>query len=302
MLQTIRASAALLLFLVLLSAAPPAMAAVAPALAVVPASGPPDTIFALRATGLRPDGRYAATATDATGALLGSVESVADTAGGIALSYNSSSTLPGRYTMAIVEIGGRGAQVASAPLVVSPSRRRCFRETGSCIEGIFLVYWEAHGGLALNGYPLTEPIQIVLEDGDTYIVQYCERTRLEYHPENTWPNDVQLGQFGRYIHAPDPPAVRLAGGRYFAETGHNTRAGFRDYWERNGGLAQFGYPLTEEIREQLEDGRVYTVQYFERARFEYHPENRAPYDILLGQFGRRIHDEYNGPVRIPGTP
>jgi hypothetical protein len=30
------------------------------------------------------------------------------------------------------------------------------------------------------------------------------------------------------------------------------------------------------------------VQYFERARFEYHPENPAPYDILLGQFGRQI--------------
>jgi len=30
------------------------------------------------------------------------------------------------------------------------------------------------------------------------------------------------------------------------------------------------------------------VQYFERARFEYHPEHVAPYDILLGQFGRQI--------------
>lgn len=185
MLRMVRASAALLLFLVLVSAATPAVAAAAPALVVAPASGPPDTIFALRATGLRPNVRYAATATDATGALLGSVESVADTAGAITLSYNSSSTLPGRYTLAIVEIGGRGAAVASAPLVVSPSQRRCFRETSNCIEGIFLVYWETHGGLALNGYPLTEPIQIVLEDGDTYIVQYCERTRLEYHPENT---------------------------------------------------------------------------------------------------------------------
>jgi hypothetical protein len=38
----------------------------------------------------------------------------------------------------------------------------------------------------------------------------------------------------------------------------------------------------------LEDGNVYTVQYFERARFEYHPENAPPYDVLLGQFGRQI--------------
>ncbi|MEO5951914.1 MAG: sortase, partial [Chloroflexia bacterium] len=55
-----------------------------------------------------------------------------------------------------------------------------------------------------------------------------------------------------------------------------------------GGLAQFGYPISEEFVETLEDGKPYTVQYFERARFELHPENAAPYTILLGQFGRRI--------------
>jgi hypothetical protein len=57
---------------------------------------------------------------------------------------------------------------------------------------------------------------------------------------------------------------------------------------------QFGYPMTEEFEEQLEDGRTYTVQYFERARFERHPENPAPYTILLGQFGRRILAETTG--------
>jgi len=34
------------------------------------------------------------------------------------------------------------------------------------------------------------------------------------------------------------------------------------------------------------------TQYFERARFESHPENAGtPYTILLGQFGRRIREE-----------
>ncbi|MGN6812802.1 MAG: hypothetical protein ACTHMP_18215, partial [Thermomicrobiales bacterium] len=39
---------------------------------------------------------------------------------------------------------------------------------------------------------------------------------------------------------------------------------------------------------RTEDGNTYVVQYFERARFEHHPENQPPYNILLGQFGRRI--------------
>ncbi len=165
---------------------------------------------------------------------------------------------------------------------------RCFAETGRCVDGRFLAYWLAHGGLALNGYPLGDAGFETLEDGRAYTVQYFERTRLEYHPENAAPDDVLLGQLGRAIHPAPPPAAPLAEARYFAETGHNLRAGFRAYWEANGGLAQFGYPLTEEFPAQLEDGKTYTVQYFERARFEYHPENPAPDDVLLGQFGRRL--------------
>ncbi len=298
--RRIRAGMVVLWLLILIVASPTSPVTAAPVLTIAPSSGPPDTIFAVRGAGLTPQERYFATASEQNGALHSSVEFQADEAGRFAVAYNSADTPPGRYTVAIVQSGGPGRTVASAPLVVTSSRRQCFPQTDNCLDGIFLEYWQAHGGLAINGYPITEPIQITLEDGESYVVQYCERVRLEYHPEHVWPYDVQLGQFGRRIHPADPPAARLSGATYYAETGHNLRAGFREYWNKNGGLAQFGFPITEEITEQLEDGRVYTVQYFERARFEYHPENKAPYDILLGQFGRRIHDEYNGPVRIPG--
>jgi hypothetical protein len=50
-------------------------------------------------------------------------------------------------------------------------------------------------------------------------------------------------------------------------------------------------PLSGVRLETLEDGKRYAVEYFERARFEYHPENAAPYDMLLGQFGRQIYAE-----------
>jgi hypothetical protein len=129
-----------------------------------------------------------------------------------------------------------------------------------------------------------------LEDGKPYKVQYFERVRMELHPENPPPYDVLLGQFGRRIHPADPPVAAnpALGVRYFPETGHNLGGGFLVYWNANGALPQFGYPISEEIAETLEDGKAYTVQYFERARFEHHPENRPPYDVLLGQFGRRI--------------
>ena len=155
-------------------------------------------------------------------------------------------------------------------------------------------HWLANGGLAVNGYPLSGEFRQVLEDGKTYTVQYFERVRLELHPENLSPYDVLLGHFGRRILAERtgreiaPPVGPSGEGWWFRETGHNLSGDFLIYWEANGSLAQYGYPLTEVFEEQLEDGNVYRVQYFERARFEYHPENPAPYDVLLGQFGRRI--------------
>lgn len=85
---------------------------------------------------------------------------------------------------------------------------------------------------------------------------------------------------------PDPHNPNLT---YFPLVGHTLGGGFRDYWQRHGGLAQFGYPLTQEFTETSPtDGRPYVTQYFERARFEYHPENRPPYDVLLGLLGRTI--------------
>jgi sortase (surface protein transpeptidase) len=53
-------------------------------------------------------------------------------------------------------------------------------------------------------------------------------------------------------------------------------------------LALFGLPLSGPRQERLSDGRTYTVQWFERARFEYHPENPYPYNVLFGLLGREL--------------
>ncbi len=184
---------------------------------------------------------------------------------------------------------------APTPLLNGRPDVACFKQAANqCMAGPFRVYWEAHGGLARNGYPLTGELVERLEDGRPYQVQYFERARLEFHPEATDPAyRVQLGQFGRRVlagvpDAPTAPVPPQGGYAHFPQTGHNVGPRFGAYWRANGGLAQFGYPLTEPFEQRLEDGKTYTVQYFERARFELHPENAAPYDILLGQFGRRI--------------
>lgn len=59
---------------------------------------------------------------------------------------------------------------------------------------------------------------------------------------------------------------------------------FLAFWEQQGAAAVFGAPITPALTQTTPDG-AFTVQYFERARFELHPENRAPYDVLLGRIG-----------------
>lgn len=91
----------------------------------------------------------------------------------------------------------------------------------------------------------------------------------------------------RAIEIGTPPADPA---RLFPETGHSIAFGFRAFWEQFGddatSISIFGYPLTEEISE---NGR--TVQYFERAVFEYWPENPEPHRVLLRRLGADLLDK-----------
>ncbi len=183
-------------------------------------------------------------------------------------------------------------------------------DTGYAMSGPFLDYWNKHGGLRQFGLPLTPLLLERLGDHE-YAVQYTERARFEYHPENPAAYRVQLGLLGNVLaegRGGEPPfqqASQVAGASYFAVTGHNLSGPIGDYWQKYGGLAGFGYPISEAFIEQSPtDGKSYTVQYFERNRLEYHPENRDPqYKVLLGLLGSQQYQRtYGGPPPLPGKP
>jgi glucose/arabinose dehydrogenase len=81
-----------------------------------------------------------------------------------------------------------------------------------------------------------------------------------------------------------PPTQAQPASRYFPETDLTISGRFLQFWEGNGGLPVFGLPLSNERFEAGSEGR-FTTQWFERERFEYHPENAPPYDVLLGRLG-----------------
>src|SRR5215210_6810215 len=61
---------------------------------------------------------------------------------------------------------------------------------------------------------------------------------------------------------------------------------FLDFWEQNGGLAGFGYPITAARLEANRDtGQLRLTQWFERGRLELHNDHAEPYNVLLGRLG-----------------
>jgi peptidoglycan/xylan/chitin deacetylase (PgdA/CDA1 family) len=176
-------------------------------------------------------------------------------------------------------------------------RSQYFPETDQEIFGNFFQYWWRFGGLPILGYPISGEIE---EDGLT--VQYFERARLELQPD-TWPAryDVHLTRLGhemvrdRKDESPFQPVNAESDDHctFFPQTEHTLCGGFRDYWEDFGGLAIYGYPISQEFRERNRDtGETYTVQYFERQRFEWHPgEWPERHDVLLGRIGAQAYEE-----------
>ena len=193
--------------------------------------------------------------------------------------------------------GGQGPPDPPPVLTPTPTPNGCaggtaFAQTGQSICKLMEAYWRQYGGLAQFGYPISAPLdETNATDGKSYRVQYFERARFELHPENKAPYDVLLGLVGRQFHAVDPPVARLGGATFFTQTGHNVEPTFAAYWQAHGGLFVNGYPISEPFNEvNSADGKSYTVQYFERARFELHPENAPPYNVLLGFLGRQAWD------------
>ncbi len=191
---------------------------------------------------------------------------------------------------------------------------RYFDETGHNVCGAFLEFWENNGGLAVFGLPLTEEFEEEnFDTGEVYVTQYFERQRFEWHPENAGtPYEILLGRMGAEILSLQGrdwhtfPKGNANQPHYFPETGHAIAPEFWEYWSSHGldygdagvsfreSLLLFGYPLSEPNMETNEDGDTVLTQWFERARFEYHPDNNEANQVLLRRLGwELLETRYN---------
>ncbi len=178
----------------------------------------------------------------------------------------------------------------------SEDDQRYFDETGHTIQGAFLKFFDEHGGLEVFGYPITEEFV----DDNGMLVQYFQRGRFEWHPNNPEEFQVQLGLLGDELGYSRPPlaasqipAANNPRCKYFPETKHSVCYAFLDYFRAHGGIDVFGYPISEAISQ---GDRI--VQYFQRAQMEWHPEKQTSQKVQLALIGSVAFDAFGLPREL----
>ncbi|MDZ4718626.1 MAG: hypothetical protein SH847_09240 [Roseiflexaceae bacterium] len=180
----------------------------------------------------------------------------------------------------IVSVLASPVHAATEPLYIAA--------TGHYVQGVFRNFWDTNNGMVNFGYPITDEY---IDPTSGRIVQYYERARFER--ENPAATVVYLAMLGREVSTgrvftTSSAIANTKTRRYFSETSQIVQYGFKEIWEKQGGLAIFGLPISSEIQEQLEDGTTRTTQYFERSRFEYHPEFPDGQRVLISLLGRKL--------------
>src|SRR5829696_6230865 len=191
------------------------------------------------------------------------------------------------------------------PDTLPPFTSQYFQETQHAAMNSFASFWQrTPNALFVLGFPISQPFieESFTNPGEYYRVQYFERAVLEEHPENAGSQYYILGRLmGNQIikNRAGLPAFQPVGdpgdGTFDDATGHTLRDGpapFRSFWQSNGGLEVFGRAKSEQFQEVNQaDGKTYWVQYFERQRMEWHPDEPDPqYRILLGLLGNEYRD------------
>jgi polysaccharide biosynthesis protein PslG len=189
-----------------------------------------------------------------------------------------------------------------------------FAESGHTLAEPFLSYWQATpDALRILGYPISEPFveESFTEPGQFFRVQYFERAILEERPaERLQPGSRPsiagrllgtarvAGREGEEAFRPVAAPATPDGGVWDDVTGHmiaDQPAPFKTFYERHGGLPIFGRPLSEQLQERNADtGAVHWVQYFERQRLEWHPEEDTSFQVQLGRLGEEYRAAHPG--------
>lgn len=183
--------------------------------------------------------------------------------------------------------------ISASPAAAFEGPGRYYSETGHTLDARFVFFYDAHGGLELIGFPITEAF---LDPYTGLLVQYFQNARFELAADpDTGGLAVRMSPLGDLMggwEASDQAGSAFAGSRsgceFYPPSGHSVCHAFLDFFLIHGGVQQLGYPISEIV---LENERL--VQYFQGFRLEWAPESGMNSQIRVAPLGR-LHFEYMG--------
>lgn len=196
------------------------------------------------------------------------------------------------------------------PVSAAEASPDCRPKPEICVYPTFREFWQETGGLDQFGYSITDWYPRTVNNQTTYVQEF-ERARFEFNPRVSAPHNIVLGRVGAEwldYHVGELTPLRESDSAFVDGVGRcavvepNTPVvcgAFLDYHashgaaldaipliNRNERLRLFGLPLTPAMRWNS-NGQSIIVQLFERARFEYHPDDPAGKTVQMG----KVHAE-----------
>lgn len=161
-----------------------------------------------------------------------------------------------------------------------------YAETGHWVKDEFLAhYTRVPNQTALYGLPITDAFfdpQLGTQ------VQYFEKAHFVLNPHSISPDRIDETPLGYLLKYPGfeveyKPGLNSC--RLFIQTGFEVCFEFLEFFNQYGGIAQFGYPISNL---EMMNGMI--VQHFQLARFEWHPELPSGSRVVLGDLGKEYFE------------
>lgn len=185
-----------------------------------------------------------------------------------------------RFLLLVAFITSLLLQPVGGGVLAQAGDSRYFPETGHNVAGEFLHFYTAtQNAEQVFGYPITEAFT---DARSGRLIQYFTRTRFEFFPEHPEGQRVRISNLGEQLYQPGGQlSIYTPIGCRTFPNGKAVCYAFLDFFEKNGGEAVFGSPISgfEFLNERI-------VQHFQNARFEWYPENAEASKVVLADLGR----------------
>ena len=166
-----------------------------------------------------------------------------------------------------------------------------FEATGHYVAGEFLhFYHSVPNPQELYGNPITE---VYIDATTGHSIQYFEKARFELYPDAPAGQRVRLSPLGEYLYEETGLSLKFPDNACrILPRGYRVCYDFLTFFDKNGGVAQFGLPLSNA---EIQGGLI--VQYFDNARFEYQTGAPPGSKIKLGKLGSQYFNLHEVPSR-----